>query len=114
MRWLEYMVFLALVIGLAWPVGIYLARVFERKPTFLDPVLRPIESLLYGLFGIRGAGEMTAGVYTVCFLLFSAVSTAGLGICLVITSPPPPPKVKPPPPPEPKVDVICPGAPLEI
>jgi K+-transporting ATPase ATPase A chain len=84
MRWLEYMFFLALVIGLAWPVGIYLARVFERKPTFLDPVLRPIESLLYGLFGIRGAGEMTAGVYTVCFLLFSAVSTAGLFLLLLV------------------------------
>ncbi|MGA2216356.1 MAG: potassium-transporting ATPase subunit KdpA, partial [Bryobacteraceae bacterium] len=84
MRLVEYMFFLALVIGLAWPVGLYLARVFERKPTFLDPVLRPIESLLYGLFGIRGAGEMTAGVYTVCFLLFSAVSTAGLFLLLLV------------------------------
>ena len=45
MRWLEYIVFLALVVGLARPVGLYLARVFERKPTFLDRVLRPIESL---------------------------------------------------------------------
>ncbi len=46
MRWLEYIVFLALVVGLAWPVGLYLACVFERRPTLLDPVLRPIESLL--------------------------------------------------------------------
>ena len=53
MRWLEYIVFLALVVGLARPVGLYLARVFERKPTFLDPALRPIESLLYRLLGIH-------------------------------------------------------------
>ena len=83
MRWLEYIVFLSLVVGLAWPVGIYLACVFHRRPTLLDPVLRPIESLLHRLFRVQ-AQEMTAGVYTVCFLLFSAVSTAGLLVLLLI------------------------------
>src|SRR5271157_1108253 len=83
MRWLEYMVFLALVVGLARPVGLYLARVFERKPTFLDPALRPIESLLYRLWGVRSDQEMSAGVYTLCFLLFSAVGTAGLFLLLL-------------------------------
>ncbi len=83
MRWLEYIVFLALIVGLAWPVGIYLACVFQRRPTMLDPALRPIESLLLRLFRVQ-AQEMTAGVYTVCFLLFSAVSTAGLFVLLLI------------------------------
>src|ERR1017187_6126841 len=83
MRWLEYLVFLALVVGLARPVGLYLARVFERKPTFLDPALRPAESLLYRLLGIHRGQEMSAGVYTLCFLLFSAVSTGGLFLLLL-------------------------------
>ena len=83
MRWREYIVFLALLIGLAWPVGLYLARVFERKPTFLDPVLRPIESLLYWLFGVHRSREMSAGVYTLCFVLFSAVGTGGLFLLLL-------------------------------
>jgi K+-transporting ATPase ATPase A chain len=83
MRWLEYIVFLALVAGLAWPVGIYLSCVFRRTPTLLDPALRPIESLLHRLFRNQGQ-EMTAGVYTLCFLLFSAVSTAGLFVLLLI------------------------------
>jgi K+-transporting ATPase ATPase A chain len=83
MRWLEYIVFLALVVGLAWPVGIYLACVFRRRPTLLDPALRPIESLLHRLFRNQGQ-EMTAGVYTLCFLLFSAVSTAGLFVLLLV------------------------------
>ena len=32
MRWLEYIIFLAIVVGLARPVGLYLAQVFEGKP----------------------------------------------------------------------------------
>src|SRR5450755_3585084 len=83
MRWLEYIVFLSLVVGLAWPVGIYLACVFQRRPTLLDLMLRPIESLLLRLFRVQ-AQEMTAGVYTVCFLLFSAMSTAGLFVLLLV------------------------------
>ncbi len=83
MRALEYIVFLTLVVGLAWPVGIYLVCVFQRRPTLLDPVLRPIESLLHRLFGNQ-VQEMSAGVYTLCFLLFSAVSTAGLFVLLLI------------------------------
>src|SRR5580704_11943513 len=84
MRPLEYIVFLALVVGLAWPVGLYLARVFDGKPTFLDPALRPIESLLYRMFRVHRGQEMSAGVYTLCFLLFSAVGTAGLFVLLLV------------------------------
>src|ERR1022692_552403 len=83
MRSSEYIVFLALVVGLARSVGLYLTRVFERKPTFLDPALRPIESLLYRLWGVHRDREMSAGVYTVCFLLFSAAGTGGLFLLLL-------------------------------
>jgi K+-transporting ATPase ATPase A chain len=83
MRWLEYSLFLALVVGLARPVGLYLARVFEGRPTLLDPVLRPIERGLYRLFGVRCDQEMSAGVYTLCFLLFSAVGALGLFVLLL-------------------------------
>jgi K+-transporting ATPase ATPase A chain len=76
MRWLEYIVFLALVIGLARPAGLYLANVFEGRATVLDPVLRPFESLLYRLLGVRPDQEMSAGVYTLCFILFSSLGTA--------------------------------------
>jgi potassium-transporting ATPase potassium-binding subunit len=72
MRWLEYVAFLGLVVGLARPVGLYLASVCERQHTFLDPVLRPIESVLYRLLGVRPEQEMSAGLYIICFLLFGA------------------------------------------
>ena len=42
MHWLEYVVFLGIVLALARPVGLYLARVFEGEPTFADRVLRPL------------------------------------------------------------------------
>ncbi|HYA45093.1 MAG TPA: potassium-transporting ATPase subunit KdpA, partial [Acidimicrobiales bacterium] len=83
MRWLQYIVFLALVVGLARPMGLYLARVFQRRPTFLDPALRPIESLLYRMWGVQRGQEMTAGTYTLCFLLFSAIGTGGLFVLLL-------------------------------
>jgi potassium-transporting ATPase potassium-binding subunit len=83
MRWPEYIFFLALVVALARPVGLYLARVFERKPTFLDSVLRPVESLLYRMLAVDGRQEMSAGVYTLCFLLFSAVGMVGLFLLLL-------------------------------
>jgi K+-transporting ATPase ATPase A chain len=83
MRWVEYLVFLALVVALSRPVGLYLARVFEGKPTFLDPALRPAELLLYRLSGVYRFQEMSAGIYTACFLLFSAIGTAGLFILLL-------------------------------
>src|ERR1700677_4262668 len=83
MRPLEYIVFLGLVVGLAWPVGIYVACVFQRRPTLLDPALRPIESFLHRLLRNRGQ-EMTARVYALCFLLFSAVSTGGLFLLLLL------------------------------
>jgi K+-transporting ATPase ATPase A chain len=57
--------------------------VFEGKATFLDPALRPAELLLYRLSGVYRGQEMSAGVYTMCFLLFSAIGTAGLFILLL-------------------------------
>ena len=83
MRWLEYVVFLVIVLGLARPVGLFLARVCEREHTFLDRVLCPAESALYRLFGVRPEQEMTAGVYILCFLLFSITCTFLLFMVLI-------------------------------
>jgi K+-transporting ATPase ATPase A chain len=78
MRWVEYALFLSLVITLAWPVGLYLVRVFDAQPTLLDPLLRPIETGLHRLLGIDARQEMTAGAYTLCFILFGLLGVAGL------------------------------------
>ena len=84
MRWLEYAVFLIAVMGLARPVGLYLARVCERERTFMDPMLRPIESLLYRLLGVCPNDEMTPGVYIICFVVFGAGCTLALYLVLTL------------------------------
>jgi potassium-transporting ATPase potassium-binding subunit len=84
MRWLEYIVFLALVVGLVKPVGLYLARVFERKPTFLDRALCPVETMLYRIFGIQPEREMSAAAYTLCFVLFTVLGTLLLFTMLLL------------------------------
>ena len=48
--WAEIALTLGLSVLLAWPIGIYLSRVWNGESTWLDPVLRPVEGgLLQGL-----------------------------------------------------------------
>src|SRR5579862_6985659 len=72
--WLQIIVFLALIFAVTKPMGIFMARVFGRERTFLDPVLRPIERLLYRVTGVDEQHEMRWTEYAVAMLLFSAVS----------------------------------------
>src|SRR5579884_720647 len=83
MRWLEYAVFLGLVVGLARPVGVYLARVFTGRRTFMDRVLRPAERLLYRLLGVDPEREMTPAVYFLSFLAFGLLGTLLLFVLLL-------------------------------
>jgi K+-transporting ATPase ATPase A chain len=84
MHWLEYVLFLVIVVALASPVGRYLARVCERQPTMFDRMLRPVESFLYRLFGVRPEQEMSASVYIISFLMFGASSTMVLFLVLML------------------------------
>jgi K+-transporting ATPase ATPase A chain len=55
-------------------VGVYLARVLEGEGTWLDPVLRPFERLIYKLSGVNSEQEMNWREYAFAVLGFSAVS----------------------------------------
>src|SRR5260370_6751532 len=72
-----------MVVGLARPTGLYLASVGQRGRTFLDPLLCAVESALYCSLGVRSETEMTAGAYTICFLLFGAGCTLVLFLVLM-------------------------------
>jgi len=63
--------FFIIVTLLSVPLGLYMARVFNDERTFMDPVLKPIERLIYRLCGIRPATEMTWFEYAIAMLLFS-------------------------------------------
>src|SRR5580765_6234015 len=72
--WLQIAVFFLLVLAITKPLGIFMARVFNRERTFLDPILRPLERLIYRLTGVDERREMRWTEYAVTMLLFSLVS----------------------------------------
>jgi potassium-transporting ATPase potassium-binding subunit len=84
MRWLEYAVFLGIVAALARPVGQYVARVFEERPTRVDRWIRPFESAVFRALGVRPREEMTAATYFCCFAAFTAVGTALLFLLMLL------------------------------
>jgi potassium-transporting ATPase potassium-binding subunit len=65
--------FAIVVTAVSVPLGLYMARVFAGERTFMDPVLLPVERLIYRLCGIQPATEQTWVEYTVSLLLFSVV-----------------------------------------
>jgi len=72
--WFQIIFFFALVLVFAKPLGIYMARVFERERTFADRLFRPLERLIYRLTGIDETHEMRWTEYAVVMLLFSLVT----------------------------------------
>jgi K+-transporting ATPase ATPase A chain len=66
-------IFLTIVTALSVPLGLYMARVFAQERTFPDPVLVPIERLIYRVCRVRPAAEMTWSEYAIAMLLFSMV-----------------------------------------
>lgn len=72
--WLQILLFLALVLAATKPLGVFMARVFTRERTFMDPALRPLERLVYRTTGVDEEHEMRWTEYAICMLLFSLVS----------------------------------------
>jgi K+-transporting ATPase ATPase A chain len=72
--WVQLALFVGLLVLLTKPIGIYLSRVLDPDgTTFLDPVLAPLERLLYRLFGIDRRSEQDWKGYTVSLIAFSLV-----------------------------------------
>ena len=67
----QILLFFALVLACVKPLGIYMARVFERERTFLDPILVPVERLIYRLGGVHPEREQHWTTYTAAMLLFN-------------------------------------------
>src|ERR1039458_1061632 len=72
--WIQIGVFLAVLLAITKPLGAYMAKVFSGERTLLDPVLRPIERLLYRITGVDEKHEMRWTEYAFTMLLFSGAS----------------------------------------
>jgi K+-transporting ATPase ATPase A chain len=78
--WFQIFLFLFVIFLVTKPLGIFMTRVFSREKTFLDPLLRPVEGLVYRLTGVDDSYEMRWTEYAVAMLLFSGVAMALLYI----------------------------------
>ena len=71
--WFQIVVYLAIVAAMTPPLGRFMTQVFRGERTLFDPVLRPIERLIYRLTGVDAAREMRWTEYAVTMLVFSLV-----------------------------------------
>src|SRR5215831_8218253 len=60
------------LLGLAKPLGWYMARVYDGRPCGLDRILSSLERLIYRLCGVHHADEMDWKTYGIAMLLFNA------------------------------------------
>ncbi|HKB89766.1 MAG TPA: potassium-transporting ATPase subunit KdpA, partial [Opitutaceae bacterium] len=72
--WFQIGFFLLVIFLVTKPLGVFMAGVFNREKTFLDPILRPIEKLVYRLTSVDEKREMRWTEYALAMLLFSGVS----------------------------------------
>jgi K+-transporting ATPase ATPase A chain len=72
--WFQIVVFLIAILAVTPLLGRYMTRVFNRDRTWLDPVLRPIERVIYRTTGVDEMHEMRWTEYAFAMLAFSAVS----------------------------------------
>jgi potassium-transporting ATPase potassium-binding subunit len=69
--WLQIALYIGVLVLCTKPLGRYMARVFNGERTFLDPVLRPVERLIYRVSGVNPRQEQHWTTYTAAMLLFN-------------------------------------------
>lgn len=70
---LQILLTLLLVVAIVPFFGRYMAQVFLQKPTFLDPIAQPIESIIYRAIGIRPERNMTGWQYAKSILIGNSI-----------------------------------------
>jgi K+-transporting ATPase ATPase A chain len=76
--WLQIVLYCAIIIALTPVLGSYMTRVFNGGRTWLSPMLRPLETLLYRSAGVDATREQHWLTYTVAMLLFHAAGFVAL------------------------------------
>jgi K+-transporting ATPase ATPase A chain len=69
--WLQLILYIVVLLALAKPLGTFMAHVYQGERTFLDPILRPVERLIYRASGVRAEDDMDWKTYAVAMMLFN-------------------------------------------
>src|SRR5262249_36183406 len=70
--WLQIVLLFIVAILTARPLGLYMATVFEGRPTWLDPAIKPLERGFYGIAGVNPNREQGWFGYAIAMLAFNA------------------------------------------
>jgi potassium-transporting ATPase potassium-binding subunit len=68
---LQILVFFGLILLVTKPIGLFMSRLFQGERTFLHPVLRPVEVIVYRLCGVNEEQEQRWTQYAASLLAFS-------------------------------------------
>jgi len=80
--WGEILATIAITVVLAIPLGLFMARVWQGGKTWLDPVLGPVEKVLYRAFGVDPTKSQNWFAYAISMLVFSAAGFVALYLIL--------------------------------
>jgi K+-transporting ATPase ATPase A chain len=72
--WLQLLIYLVILVAVTPPLGTFMTRIFSGEKTWLTPVLRPLERLIYRCCRIDENAEQHWTEYGIAMLVFSGVS----------------------------------------
>jgi len=72
-EWAYLALYVAIILALAKPLGVFMAAVYDGRRTLLHPVLRPIEAGIYRISGVDEGKEQDWRAYTIALLAFNLV-----------------------------------------
>jgi K+-transporting ATPase ATPase A chain len=71
--WFQLIFYVVVLLLLAKPLGSFMAKVYQGERTFLDPILGPVERLIYRLSGVKPDDDMNWKTYAIAAMLFNAI-----------------------------------------
>lgn len=70
---IQYILYLAVLVVLAIPIGAYIKKVMNGEKTFLSKILTPCENVIYKMMRIDKEEQMNWKKYTISVLIFSSI-----------------------------------------
>ena len=80
----QCLLYITLLALLAWPLGMYMGKVMDNEPLWLQKILAPCERGIYRIMGVNPSEKMGWKRYLGCVLTFSLISIAALTLLLMV------------------------------
>ncbi len=74
--WIQLFIFFVVLAALIVPVGGFMAKLYTGEPTFLSPVVDPVERWILSVSGIDSGEEMDWKMFSVAMMIFSVIGIA--------------------------------------